>query len=97
MGDAGGAEDEGAVGDGVGQGGKFAGGGEDGCCTDGGAGLVPGGSPGLDDAEVVEAEVDHGAGGGTDVERVAGVDEDNGDAMGRDEVWLGHGAVVIIL
>lgn len=87
--DGGGSVDERAVGDGIGEGGKFAGGGEDRGRADGGASFLPGGLPGFDNAEVVEAEVDHGAGRGANVERVAGAYEDDGNAIALE--IGGHG------
>ena len=106
--DSGGAEDEGAVGDGGGEGGVFGGRGEDGGGVDGGflGGLGVGvfcqecsserGTEIVDDAEVREAEVVHGAGDGTDVGGVAGANEDDDDAgtvLGEHELmvaeWVG--------
>jgi len=87
--DGGGGEDEGAVGDGGGEGVVAAGGLHD---VLGGyrgrvvelQGLELGGFEGggeiVDDAEVGEAEVLHGAGGGADVGGVACADEDDGEA-----------------
>ncbi len=80
----GGAEDEGAVGDSIGKGGKFAGGGEDGGCADGGTSFLPGGLKWLNEAEVGEAEVDHGAGYRADVERIAGTHEDDGTVLAAE-------------
>jgi len=79
--DGGGAGDEGAVGDGLGDGRELSGGGEDGGGVDGGAGGFERDGILVDDAEVGEAEVVHGAGDGADVLRVAGADEDDGDAV----------------
>ena len=74
---AGGADDEAAIGHGVGEGGEFLGFLEQGRGADGGAGFAEGDVVGGDDAEAREAEVGHGAGGGADVERVARRDEDD--------------------
>jgi len=86
--DGGGAGDEGAVGDGFGKGGEAAGLLHDGGCAYGGfgglgvfdLGGLEGGGVVVDDAEVCEAEVLHGAGGGADVAGVAGAYEDDGEA-----------------
>jgi hypothetical protein len=84
----GGADDEGGVGDGCGQGVKAASVLEDGAGGDGGAGGVKlavelGGFKGsgevVDEVEVREAEVVESAGGGADVERVARANEDGGE------------------
>ncbi len=77
----GGADDEGAVGDGLGYGGEFGGGVQDGGGVDGGAGGFEWDGVFIDDAEVGEAEVVHRAGDGADVLWVAGADEDDGDAV----------------
>lgn len=79
--DGGGADDEGAVGDGLGYGGEFGCGGEDGGRIDGGACGFEWDRVLVDDAEVGEAEVVHRAGDGADVLRVAGADENDGDAV----------------
>ena len=68
------------VGDGLGEGGMGGGGGEDGAGVDGGAGGGDWLEVVADGAEVGEAEVVHGAGDGADVGRVAGADEDDGQA-----------------
>jgi hypothetical protein len=97
----GGAEDESAVGDGFGYGGKFDGGGEDA----GGVDRSPFRSQRrlerdwefVDDAEVGEAEIVDGAGGGADVGRIAGADEDYDDAIlvfGEHRFILGVGGWV---
>jgi len=69
--DGGGADDESAIGDGVGDGGEFLGVGEKFGGADGGAGFAEGWLVGVDEAELGEAEVAHGAGGGADVEGIA--------------------------
>jgi len=98
--DGGGAGDEGAVGDGFGEGGEPAGLLHDGGGAHGGFGGLgvfdlsgfEGGGVVVDDAEVGEAEVLHGAGGGTDVAGVAGADEDDGEA---GAICCGeHGSIV---
>jgi len=84
-----GGGDEGAIRDGFGEGGEAAGLLHDGGGGDGGFGSelggfelggFEGGGVVVDDAEVVEAEVLHGAGGGADVAGVAGADQDDGEA-----------------
>jgi len=86
--DGGGAGDEGAVGDGFGEAGESASLLHDGGGAYGGlrglgvfdlGGLEWGGVV-VDDAEVGEAEVLHGAGGSADVAGVASADEDDGEA-----------------
>lgn len=74
----GGADDEGAIGDGFGDGGTDAGGLEDVRAADGGDGFTEGDIVGIDEAEIGKPEVRDGAGGRPDVERVAGGDENNG-------------------
>ena len=81
MGEGAGAGDEGAIGEGFGQGGEFAGGGEEVGRADGGFGFTPVGRVGRCDGEMGEAEVGHGAGDGADVERVARGDEDDFEAV----------------
>jgi len=78
----GGADDEGTVGNGVGDVGEFSRCLEDRFGVDGGAGFAKGDIVGMDDAEVVESEVGHGSGGCTDVERVAAADQDDSEAVG---------------
>jgi len=86
--DGGGAGDEGAVGDGLGKGREASGLLHDGGGAYGGfgglgvfdLGGLEGGGVVVDDAEVGEAEVLHGAGGGADVAGVAGADEDDSKA-----------------
>jgi len=87
--DGGGGDDEGAVGDSGGEGIVAARGVHDvlrrycGLCFQGRGvelGGFEGGGEGVDDAEVGETEVLHGAGGGADVGRVASADEDDGEA-----------------
>lgn len=77
-----GANDEGAVRDGFGDGGEFFGGGENRGSADGGARFAEGQFVGIHDAEVEEAEVAHGASGCADIERIARVDEDDAEAVG---------------
>ena len=87
--DGGGGDDEGAVGDGGGEGVVATGVGHDVLRGYGGwvvelqgfqLGGFEGGGEVVDDAEVGEAEVLHGAGGGSDVGGVAGAYEDDGEA-----------------
>lgn len=80
--DGGGADDQGAIGDGVGQGGEFAGVGQDLCATGGGAGLAEGGRVGLDDAQMRKAEIAHGAGGRAEIEGIARGHQDDTQAFG---------------
>jgi methylthioribulose-1-phosphate dehydratase len=80
-GEGGGAEDEGAMGDGLLQGFRACGSLEEFFRADGGAGFAPVGLVGGNDGEPGEAEVDHGARGGADVERVARGDEDDVDRI----------------
>ena len=86
--DGGGADDETAVGDGFRKGGEAASLLHDRGCANSGLrdlrvfklGGFEGGGIVVDDAEVGEAEVLHGAGGGADVAGVTGSDEDYGEA-----------------
>jgi hypothetical protein len=84
MPDRGGADNERAIGDGFGDGGEFFGAGEYGCGADGGASAFESDVVGIDDAEMKKSEVAHGSGGSADVKRVAGVDEDDAEAV---EFW----------
>jgi len=77
-----GSEDEGAGGEGVGEGIIDLSVAEEVWCPDGGLGLAPVDGKGGDDGEVAEAEVGHGAGSSADVERVAWGDEDDEEAVG---------------
>jgi len=90
--DGGGGDDEGAVGDGGGEGVVAAGVAHDFACGYGGwvvglQGIELGGFEGgrevVDDAEVGEAEVLHGAGCGTDVGGVARAYENDGEVGAR--------------
>jgi len=87
-----GAEDEGAVGDGFGEGFKDFGVAEQVGGAYGGFGFHPIHGEGGDYAQAAEAEVGHGAGGCADVEGVARGDEDYFDAVG-----LGGGEQGLIL
>jgi hypothetical protein len=82
--DGGSSEDQSAVGDGFGDGGGLGGGLEDAGGVDGGLFSGQRGFEGdgkvVDDAEVGEAEVVHGAGDGADVRGIAGADEDDVEA-----------------
>ena len=80
--DRGGADDQGAIGDCVGDALEFFGAGENGGGAHGGTRLLKRGRVGIDDAEMMEAEIAHGARGGADVERVARGDEDDAQAVG---------------
>ena len=77
----GGSDDEGTVGDGVGHVIEFFRCLEDGLCVDGRASFAKGDVVGMDDAEMLESEVGHGAGRRTDVERVAAADQDDTEAI----------------
>lgn len=77
----GGANDERTVGDGIGHLIEFFSCLEDGLCVDGGAGIAKSDIVGMDDAEVLESEVGHGASRCSDVERVAGGNEDDTEAI----------------
>jgi len=88
-----GAEDEGAVGDGFGEGFVDAGVAEQIGCADGGFGFHPVLGEGGDDGEVMEAEVGHGSGGGADVEGVARGDEDDVEAVG---LGLGEQTTILV-
>ena len=81
----GGSDDEGAVGDGFGEAGEFLGLLQDVGRAHGGAGFAEGEVVGLDDAEMEESEVAHGAGSGAEVERVASADEDDAEVVGCRE------------
>ena len=78
----GGADDEGTVGNGVGDVGEFSRCLEDRFGVDGGAGFAKGDIVGMDDAEVVESEIGHGSSGRSNVERVAAADQDDAEAIG---------------
>lgn len=69
--DGGGADDQAAIGDGVGNGRKFRGLAEQRSGADGGAGFAEGDVVGIDHAQPREAEVGHGAGGSPEVDGVA--------------------------
>jgi hypothetical protein len=77
FGGAGGADDEGGSSDGGGEGVKVTGGEQDVAGVRAGAGFVGGDAVGLDQAEIGEAEVGHGAGDGANIEGIAGLDEDD--------------------
>ncbi len=79
--DGSGSDDEGAVGDGFGEGLEFLRAGEKRRGSDGGTGFAESYFVGVYNAEVEEAEVAHGAGGGSDVEGIARVDEDDAEAV----------------
>jgi len=81
IGQSSGSDDQGAGGDGFGEGRMLMGVFEEFRSADGGAGLAPVRLKGSDDGEVREAEVGHGAGRCADVEGVAGGDEDDVDAV----------------
>lgn len=87
--EGGGADDEGAVADGFSKGLEFFGAGEEGRGADGGTGFAESEFVGVDDAEVEEAEIAHGAGGGADVERVARGYEDEVEMV--ELRWSGQG------
>lgn len=77
----GGADDKPAVGDGVGDAGVFFSRGQDGLGVNGGAGFAKGDVVRMHDAQVERAEIGHGTGGGSDVERVAAGDENDAEAI----------------
>ena len=79
--DAGGADHEAAIGHGVGEGGEFRGAIQQRGSADGGAGFAEGDVVGVDDAQVGEAEIGHGAGGSADVEGVASGDQDHAQVV----------------
>lgn len=84
----GGADDERAVGDSFGEGGEFFGLLHDGGGADGGAGFAESEVVGLDDTEVEESEVAHGASGGAEVEWVAGADQNNTEVGCREQTII---------
>jgi hypothetical protein len=88
----GGADDEGAVGDGFRDGLEFFGAGQEGRRAHRGTGFAKGKFVGVDYAKVEEAEVTHGAGGSADVERVAWRNEDDVEAVGLG--WYEQGRKV---
>lgn len=77
----GGANDEGAVGNGLGYGCVLLGGGEDRLGVNGGTGFAEGDVVGMNHTEVERSEIGHGAGRCSDVERVAAGDEDDAEAV----------------
>ena len=77
----GGADDEGAVGDGLGQVLELLRCREDRLSVDGGLRLLKGDGVRMHDAQAGKAEVGHGASGRADVERVAAVDQDDVQAI----------------
>ncbi len=85
--DGGGADDEGAIGDGFGDGRIFAGVSHELRGADGGFGFAPGGFVGSDEAEVGRAEITDGAGRGSDVEGIAGGDEDDAEIFEMRGGW----------
>jgi hypothetical protein len=88
--DGGGADHERAIGDGIGDALEFFGVGEKLGCADGGAGFAEGEFVRVDDAELGEAEVAHGASDGADVKGISRGDQDDAEIA---ELWLsGHGA-----
>jgi len=94
--DRGGADDQGAVCDGFGDGGVFAGGVEDGGGVNGRFGAFKGDAVFVDEAQIAEAEVVHRPGDGSDVVGVAGADEDDGEAgefVSGEHSWLILGGV----
>ena len=84
------AEDKGAIGDGFAEGIGFAGGLEQVFGADGGLSFAPVWLVGVNDSEMGEAEVGHGASGRSNIERVARRDEDDGEpgemGLGRQEL-----------
>ena len=64
---------------------------EDGGGVHGGFGRGEGDGEVVDDAEVGEAEVVHGAGYGADVRGIAGANEDDGDA-----ILIGRGVMLVV-
>ncbi len=85
--DGGGSDDEGAVCDGVGHGLEPLGAGEQRRSSDSGTRFAKRQLERIHHAEMKEAEIAHGAGGGADVQRVARIHEDDAQAVefGRSE------------
>jgi hypothetical protein len=80
--DGGGADDERAIGDGLGNGGEFLCGGKDiGRRTYGGASALKSYIVWVNDAQVEEAEIAHGAGRCADIQGIASVDKDHAQAI----------------
>lgn len=80
--DGGGADDERAIGDGLGDRSEFLCVGEDiGCCAHGRASAFKGDVIGIDDMQVKESEIAHGASGRADVQGIARVDQDDAQAI----------------
>ena len=80
--DGGGTDDERAIGDGLGDRSEFLCVGEDiGCCAHGRASAFKGDVIGIDDTQVKESEIAHGASGRADVQGIARVDQDDAQAI----------------
>ena len=79
-------DDEGAVGDGFGDGGEGPGFGKDGGGIDGGACSLEGDGVVVDHAQMAEAEVMHGPGHRADVAGITGAHQHDRDAV---ELWAG--------
>lgn len=79
--DGSGSHDEGAIRDGFGDSFEFFGAGEQRLSTDGGPRFAESQFVWIDDAKMSEAEVTHGAGSGSDVQRIARLDEDNAQVV----------------
>ena len=88
----GGAEDQGTIGDGVGNGGEFLGIGEQIGGANGGAGFAKGQLVRIDDAQVLETEIGHNACGGSEIEGITSGDQDDAKLieMGRS----GHAEIL---
>lgn len=76
-----GANHEAAIGDGVGEAFRASGILEHLIGADGGLGFAPVGLVGVDDGEMGNAEVGHGASGRSYIERITGRDQDDGEAV----------------
>ena len=77
MAESGGAHHERAIGDGIGQGRVLDGIAEQGGGSDGRAGFTEGDLIRIDERQICKAKIAHGAGGGADVQRVAGRNEND--------------------
>ena len=82
MADGGGANDQRAVGDGIGDCLEFFRGGQQGGRADGRARLAKRGVEGVDESETLKAEVRHGARRRANVERIARGHQDDTEAVG---------------
>jgi hypothetical protein len=89
--DAGSADNEAAIGDGIGNGGELLGTVEQRGGADGGPGFAESNVVWVDHAKAGEAEVGHRAGGSADVERVASGNQDHAQVV----FWVGgYGSIV---